>query len=49
LASDETRWITGVVLPVDAGKTSGHPVGMGGMVASSASDTAVRAKAKGKL
>ena len=26
LASDEARWITGVVLPVDAGATAGRPM-----------------------
>lgn len=27
LSSDEARWITGVILPVDAGATAGRPVG----------------------
>lgn len=40
LASDEARWITGVVLPVDAGRTAGQPPRSGGMAASAPSKAA---------
>lgn len=34
LANDEARWITGVVLPVDAGRTAGQPLRPGKKAAS---------------
>jgi len=27
LGSDESRWITGVILPIDGGRTAGRPKG----------------------
>ena len=48
LASDEARWITGVILPVDAGRTAGQPPRAGGMVASAPGSKA-KTQVKGKL
>ena len=46
LASDEARWITGVILPVDAGRTASQP--LGSMVAN-APGSKVMTQARGKL
>ncbi|KAF8577544.1 2,5-dichloro-2,5-cyclohexadiene-1,4-diol dehydrogenase [Ramaria rubella] len=48
LSSDEARWITGVTLPVDAGRTAGQPPRPGGPVAS-APGTAMKSQSGAKL